>query len=111
MNTRKFLSGLFKDDDTFKLLDIAHHFLEFYFGHLPEQASEIMVAFFNEFGPRFDENVVHHESSYRMAAIIHYLTYLKGSPDKLGDWMLETGTNHQPREAVEYFQEHYYVKQ
>lgn len=108
MNTRPLLSGVFEDDDTYKVLDIAHYFLGHYFGHSEENAGAIMVSFFQEYGSRFDENVVHHESAYRMAAIIHYLLHLKGEPDKLGDWMLESGVNQQPSEALEYFREHYF---
>lgn len=107
MNTREFLTDLFEDDDTYKVLDITGHFMEQYFGHSEEQARALMAVFFAELGSSFDEDMVHHESAYRVATIIHYLQYLKGDPGLLDNWMFESGTNQPPPEAAAYFHEHY----
>ena len=104
MNTKKLLPNFFKEGDTYKVLEITIHFMNQYFGHPEATAGELMVAFFTQ----FDEDVVHHDSAYRMAAYIHYISFLKGDPNKLGDWMLASGVHQTPPEATEYFREHYF---
>ena len=99
----------FEDEDTYRVLDIALYFLRKYFGHSEDEAKALMRCFFNDFAKRFDEDGIHHESSYRMAAIIHFLSHKKGSPDALGDWLLSSGHNQAPPEALEYFREHYFA--
>lgn len=107
MNSKALTPNSF-DDDTYRILDITLVFLQRYFGHTGAKSCELMKEFFMRFSKRFDEDVIHHELSYRMAATIHYMTFLQGDPNKLGNWMLETGANQPPGEASEYFREHYF---
>jgi len=99
--------GAFEEDDTYRVLDITLAFLVQYFEHSEADAAALMQHFFEHYSERFDEDAVHHESSYRMAAIIHYLSHKKGNPNELGDWLISSGNNQTPREALEYFREHY----
>jgi hypothetical protein len=107
--SRDIIPDVFEDDDTYRLLDITLEFLRQYFGHSEDDAEALMTCFFNDFSKRFDEDGIHHESSYRMAAIIHYLSHQKGNPDALGDWLVSSGNNQAPSEALEYFREHYFA--
>ena len=109
MPAKEILPDLFEDDDTYRLLDITLVFLNRYFGHSGEKAEALMKDFFSNFRERFGEDDVHHESSYRMAAITHYLSYLKQNPNELGDWLVSTGHNKTPPEALEYYREHYFL--
>ncbi len=96
------------EDDTYRLLDITLTFLSRYFGHSCEESERLMESFFDSFADRFDEDAIHRELSYRVAAIIHYLVYQNGSPEELGDWLLSSGNNQTPPEALEYFRETYF---
>jgi hypothetical protein len=109
MRSEKLVNKNF-ENDTFRILDIALKFLETYFEHSPERAELAMKRFFETFSDRFGEDIIHHESSYRMAAIIHYLCDLKGDPDRLGHWLLEQKFNQTPVEALDYFRRHYFEK-
>ena len=109
MLTKALLLDCFDDDDTYRVLDIALTFLSQYFGHHGNDAKNLMKRFFSDFSDRFDEETIHHESSYRMAAIIHYLSYKKGNPNELGDWLISTGHHQAPPEALEYYRERYFT--
>jgi hypothetical protein len=109
MRSKKITDRAF-DDDTFRILDIALTFLEQYFHYTPEDAELKMNVFLKDFSTRFDEDAIHHESSYRLAAIIHYLTGLNGNPNKLGDWMVANKFNQSPPDAMDYFRRHYFEK-
>jgi len=85
-------------------------FLQIYFGYTPEKAESFLKIFFLKFSSRFDEDAIHHESSYRMAAIIHYLIEIKGDPNGLGDWMIANRFNQPPADALAYFRENYFDK-
>ncbi len=110
MNARNLLLDCDYDKDTYRLLDIALLFLVRYFGHSDTEAEQLMVRFHQSFSQQFDEDAIHHESSYRLAAIIHYLVSMRGRRDGLGDWLSEEGHSSPPAEALEYFREHYFVK-
>ena len=98
------------DGDTCQVIAIALTFLEKYFRHGKEESLLLAQRFFAKFSERFDEDAVHHESAYRLAAAIQYLSFLEGEPSKLGDWMIANGYNKPPSEALEYFREQYFAK-
>lgn len=94
------------DEDTVRLLEIAQHFLVRYFGHDEGEAERLMGEFVET--SAWDQDVMHHESSYRVAAAAHYLCALGGDRSALGTWLLEEGHNRPPRDALEYFRRHYF---
>ncbi len=98
------------DEDTFRLLEISTEFLIRFFEHTQEKADILMMKFLKSYSKYYDEDILHHESSYRIAAIVHYLIELKGSRETLGNWLVENGYNKQPPEALEYFRDHYFVR-
>lgn len=109
MRSEKLVNKHF-ENDTFKMLDITLTFLETYFGHSSDSAEAAMKHFFETDSDRFNEDVIHHEMPYRMAAIIHYLCDLNGDPNRLGNWLLEQKFNLTPQEALDYFRRHYFEK-
>lgn len=96
------------DEDTVRLLQIAQDFLIQYFGHEADEAEQVMSKFIE--ASIWDEDVMHHESSYRLAAAAHYLCALGGDRTALGKWLLEAGHKDAPPAAAEYFREHYFQK-
>jgi hypothetical protein len=99
---------VFFDEDTIRLLQIAQDFLVQYFGHDTDEAEQLVSKFLET--SVWDEDIMHHESSYRVAAAAHYLCALGGDRSTLGTWLLEEGHNTPPRAALEYFREHYFQK-
>src|SRR5688572_3368094 len=100
MSVKDLIGGRFQDDDTYRLMEITCHFLGEYFGYSSGQIESLVGGFFEAFGSRFDEDVIHHELPYRMAAVIHYLQGMKVDPQELGNWLSENH-NRAPAEAME----------
>jgi len=98
------------DDDTVRLLEIAVDFLTLFFGYDEKRADEVMASFLQSYSGEFDEDALHHELSYKVAAIAHYLIGLRGPRNDLGDWLLETEHVTTPQEALTYFREHYFKR-
>lgn len=96
------------DADTIRVLEIAVDFLVRYFNHSRESAEHMMADFLETYGDRYDEDLIHHQSSYRVAATVHFVAGLEGSIDDAATWMVKEGHNNPPREALEYFREHYF---
>jgi hypothetical protein len=98
------------DEDTYTLIQIAVDFLVQYFGCTIDDANQAMIVFLQSYSSDFDEDALHHESSYRLAAIVHYLIRLKGSREQLGNWLVENGYNRTPFDAMDYFNKEYFKK-
>lgn len=96
------------DLETLRVLEISLYFLNTYFGHNIDKGSELMKSFFDNRSNRYDEDLIHHESSYRVSAAIHYYEFLKGENSGFGEWMRTNGHFKPPREAFEYFRENYF---
>ncbi len=96
------------DADTFGILEIAVHFLVYFFGHTHDDADKVMYSFLLAHSSTYDKDTIHHESAYRIAAIAHYLIGLRGALEDVGTWMIESGNNQPPVEASAYFRDHYY---
>jgi len=94
-------------DETELLLEIAHHFLCEYFGHKTDYANDIMIKFLKNYSSSYNEDFIHHEMSYRVAATIHFVIHLNGSPNKLGEWLIENVNKKHNPEADEYFRRHF----
>jgi len=109
MKSKKLLPDLFEDDDTYKVLEISLFFLREYFKHTEVYAEQLMVDFFNHYSNGFDEDAIHHYSSYRMSAIIHNLSHLNGNPNELQCWLISEGHNSPPPEVFAYFRENYFT--
>lgn len=99
------------DEDTEKILEIAVDFLSQYFGYGREEALQLTNDFLQTYGDRYDEDFFHHEMSYRVAAVIHYLQGLHGSTATLKKWLIENGHNQPPRESFEYFRQKFYSRE
>ncbi len=108
VNTRELLPSLFEDEDTYKRLDIAGDFLGQYFEHPEALAVEMTISFFRHHGDQFTEDIIHHESSFRIAAAIHYFEFLNRSTEGFGDWLIESGNIQTPESAHAYFRERYF---
>ncbi len=96
------------DSETLRVLEISLHFLETYFGHDIDKGTELMKSFFDNHGDRYDEDLIHNQSSYRLSATIHYYECLKGENSGYGEWMRTNGHFDPPAEAFEYFRENYF---
>lgn len=96
------------DGDTRRLLEIAVVFLERFFGHDAESADRLMGEFLAAHSQHYSEDDLHYFSSYGVAALAHYLIALKGTRETLGKWLVESGHNDTPYEALEYFRENYF---
>ncbi|MCZ7646574.1 MAG: hypothetical protein M5U26_15020 [Planctomycetota bacterium] len=98
------------DEDTGRILDISKDFLHMYFGYNKESAKTLMKTFIEEYGDTFDEDEIHRQSAYRIAAISHYLVGLQGQREKLGHWLIESGHQNSPASALQYFRENYFQR-
>ncbi len=96
-------------EETEKILEIAEHFLCKYFGHDLSYADEILYQFLHRYSQRYDEDFIHHEMSYRVAATVHFIIHLNGSTNDLGNWLVETGHARPDPEATEYFRKHFFA--
>ena len=96
------------DPDTRRILEIAHHFLMTEFGHEEAGASELLERLLEQHGSVFDEDFIHYESSFGVAAAAHYFGTLGGTPATLRSWRRETGISGTPARALEYFRRHYF---
>lgn len=104
----EFLNEKGFDSDTLRVLEISLHFLDTYFGHNTDKGLELMKSFFDNHGDRFNEDNIHHQSSYRLSAIIHYYEFLKGENAGLGEWLRTNNHFQATGEAMEYFREKYF---
>jgi hypothetical protein len=84
-----------------RLLEISADLLVHYFGHTRERAEELTSRFLVRDPSRFNEDFIHHEMPWRVAAAIHYLESMGGPPNRLGDWIIESGNEGSPPEASE----------
>jgi len=94
-------------EDTEEILEIAVHFLVIFFGHTTQYASDLMFQFLQKYSEVYDEDYIHHDLSYRVAAIVHFAIHLNGSMNDVKDWLIETGHIKGNQEATEYFRKHY----
>ncbi len=108
MSWRKYTTTF--DPDTVRILEIAETFLTKFFGHPASDASTLIESFLEIHGSRYDEDFLHHQSSYRVAALIHYLQAIGGDVSGASEWLVDQGHNNPPREAIDYFREHYFTK-
>ncbi len=97
------------DDDDQKLFSIAIHFLTEYFNHTEKEARLMVDEFISSYLPNYDIDWLHHDSSYRLAVLVHYLCFVRGDPKKLPDWEVDNGYNIPPAESFQYFREHYFI--
>ena len=108
MKWRQLVSEYDYDEDTEMILEICLQFLQDYFGHEINVAQQILADFLEQHRTDYGEDMIHHELSYRIAAIMHYLIFLKGDRTNVGTWLAESGHHAAPREALEYFRENFY---
>jgi hypothetical protein len=111
MSWKDIANQLSYDEETERLLQISVDFLSKFFGYSKDESDDYMEKFLESYSNEFDEDMLHHESSYRISVIIHYLIGLKGERNNLQNWLVENINNKRtPNEALEYFQEHYFDK-
>ena len=111
MSWKNIVNQIGYDDETQRLLQISVDFLSMFFGYDEVAANNHMETFLRFYSKDFDEDQLHHESSYRISAIVHYLIGLKGDKNKLQKWLVENINNQKtPYEAIEYFRENYFGK-
>lgn len=92
-----------EDEDQTRLFSITRDFLQMYFGHTEESARVTLERFLDRYGDLYDEYFFFHESSYRLAAIIHFVEDLHGSVDDVHDWITNSPHATPPTAAVEHF--------
>jgi hypothetical protein len=98
------------DEDTVRLFQIVVWCLKKYFFHTDDSAVEAINQYYEKNVKRHDDDFYHHEMVFRVAVRIHYIEDLKGEANKFPDWIRESKYNCSPREAMDYFKEHYFVK-
>lgn len=98
------------DGETQIILDIASKFLCDYFGHTPTEAERLVSELIETYPDMYDEDFIHRESSYGVAAGAHYLCALMGERARLRDWRIETGHNKTPSDALDYFRRMYFAR-
>lgn len=96
------------DDETLALLEVTRDFLVQYFNHTLRHAEGLIDTFYEENRARVPAHFYHHESSFRVAVMIHYFVHLKLKDEGFGDWMRANQFVETPREALEYFNEKYF---
>lgn len=96
------------DEETFLVIDIAREFLTQYFGSSDSEARTQIAELLTRFPDAFDEDGIHRDSSYGVAASASYLIGQNGSLRELSQWMYENGHNRVPRDALEHFNSRYF---
>lgn len=96
------------DEDTLLLLDISKDFLVRYFNHAEDEAVELINRFYNDNKHRVTDDFYHHESSFRIAAMIHYFAFLKMGEPGFTKWLMENNFWTTPREALEHFDKRFF---
>jgi len=98
------------DEDTKRLFEIAVYFLERYFGYGQDEAVKLVNYYYNQRENKHDDDYYHHEGAFHVAVQIHYFIYLEKDIDHFPEWKLDHNLINTPREAIDYFHEHYYVR-
>lgn len=87
---------------TLRLLDISVELLMRYFGHTRDDAEELTNRFLVREPSVVNEDFIHHEMPWRVAAAIHYLESIGGPRERLGHWLIESGNQNSPPEVPEF---------
>jgi len=101
------------DEDTTSLFQIVIWCLKKYFCHTDESAVKATNSFYDKNLDRYDADFYHEEMPFRIAVRIQYSEILERGDDKeqkFYDWRSESGYDVDPREAIDYFREHYFMK-
>lgn len=101
------------DDDTIRLFQIVVWCLKKYFCHTDDSAVEAINSYYEKNAERHDDEFYHYEMPFRVAVRIYYSEVLRRGDDKdvkFYNWRRESGYDVDPREAIDYFREHYYVR-
>ncbi len=96
------------DEDTVRLLEIAAHFLEQYFGHSREEAISLINRYYKMREAKHDDDYYHHEGAFHIAVQVHYFVHLSGDEGRFPAWKREHNLKDIPIEAIDYFREHYF---
>lgn len=97
------------DEETALLIEIAVDFLVMYFGHDRSDASEMMATFLDKYAQYYDEDTIHRQLPYRMAAFVHYVVAMNGKYESAYEWLVNSEHNEMPYEAREYYSKKYYT--
>jgi hypothetical protein len=98
------------DTDTKRLFEIAVHFLQQYFAYDLNDAVSLVNRYYQARATKHDDDYYHHEGSFQIAVQAHYFIGLSKDPAHYPEWKKEHGLINAPREAIDYFNEHYFVK-
>jgi hypothetical protein len=96
------------DEDTLKLFQIVAHFLRQYFNYPQERAIDLVNKFYNERKDKLDDDMYHHASAFSIAVDIHYFEGLNLPSKNYLQWKKENNYIKTPKEAIEYFNQHYF---
>lgn len=96
------------DDDTIRLFQIVVWCLKKYFNLTEESAIGAINSYYEKNLTIHDDDWYHHEMAFPVAVRIYYFEILKENPDQFLEWRKESCYKYTPREAINYFKEHYF---
>ena len=96
------------DEETQLIVEVSLKFLHDYFGHPRPTAEGLICALLETHSDMYDEDFIHHESSYLLAAGAHYFSELRGERGGFRDWLRENAHDKTPPDALEYFRKTYF---
>lgn len=91
------------DEDTVLLFEMVVWCLVKYFGHTEETSVGLVNDFCNKAKSRWEDDFYHHETPFRVAARIHYVSFMKGNNSEFADWVLTSKWGKPPQEAIDYY--------
>jgi hypothetical protein len=80
------------------------------FQHSEEEAVDLIDLLLASHAKVLDEDFIHYESSYGVAAAAHYFGVLGGRPETLREWRSASNLVGTPPAALEYFRTRYFVR-
>ena len=102
------MSDFAVDDDTRRIFEITRDFLVQYFDHDEPAATTLVNEFYAKHASRWDDDVYHHHSSFRVAAMVHFYGHLGGMDAEFNAWRKANGLLDTPRDALAYFNSNYF---
>jgi hypothetical protein len=98
------------DEDTLRLFQIVVLCLKNYFSYTDDSAAKAINSYYEKNLTIHDDDFYHHEMPFRIAARIHYFEVLKGDANQFHNWLRASNYNSSPHEVIDYFTEHYFIR-
>ncbi len=96
------------DDETKRVVAIGVDVLVVVFGCERMEAESLMATLFEKHSDRYDEDHIHRESSYYLAAAAYFVGREGGEINSFIPWLNQTGRLKAPEVALKMFREKYF---